>query len=223
MKLSISTAAIVLVITIAQLEANLTIKPPFSKDLYDVYINDSYWCSSDLELFRPNLTNANSLEYKYSIVSSNGGPYQVWTDPFRIDHHTGSLFINLKHRILKSNHYFMLKLVANSPTNRWETVVSVRVSPILGKQCGGGETVVKPVAKKLKLLFADSFDSYDFNRLFRANDDSGSEQVEEIRLSEDLLVGSFICYVLVRSNLDLKLIGPDSDTFRWVLLTLALI
>lgn len=89
-----------------------------------------------------------------------------------------------------------------------------------------------PVYARLKLLFADdSFQSYDFNKLYHSttneftNDDgkdddddddksSASQQEEAIYLSEDLLIGSFICYVLVQSNLDLKLVGPDSNTFR---------
>lgn len=205
---------------------------PFVKDFFEINVNDSLWCSTEVDLFHPNYTNSdNSLNFKLTVMSTAATTkdHTLLTfintdiDPlFTIDEKRGILRMNLRHKSLRLSNYFILKLTANESA---ETILAVKVDPTLAKLCS--TVAVADMKKqlsnqnngKLKLLFADTFDSYDFNRLFRgtADDNSsnnGNKKGEDIFLSEDLLVGSFICYVLVQSNLDVKLVGIDSDTFR---------
>lgn len=187
---------------------------------------------------------ADSLRFKFTIISSTPSIRDVSeqklaferlaTSIFRMDHHTGALTIDLNRAILNKNHYFVVKIIAfDELISRWQTVLVVRLNERLVKRCESARLEndstnsqnhpkqqenskkSKISYTKLKLLFADSFQSYDFNKIFQTDDDSERQLDEEaIYLSEDLLVGSFICYVLVQSNLDLKLVGPDSNTFK---------
>lgn len=205
---------------------------PFSKDFDEINLNESFVsCSSDFEIFRLN-SSTHNFNFKYSIISANkfnDGPHQAQTqtstfdlnDPFKLDTQTGNLYINIK---LTKNNYFILKLTASNQTSLIsEAILIVKIDEKLVKSCTSQTSQIEyarsPNTNKIKLLFADSLDSYDFSKLFRSNDDvaykkTSNSKPEEIYLNEDLLVGSFICYILVRSNLDLKLNGINSDIFR---------
>lgn len=207
----------------------------FTKDFYEIDVrNDSstIYCSTDLEIFSLEPNNNDQLKFKYTVLSSSKNnnnfgnrsseeEFGANNDPFNIDAQTGKLRLNLKHRSLKTANYFVVKMTAASAVDdrHWETMIGVRIDQSLASQCSTGSVITKKHAdvrnmSKLKLLFADSFDSYDFHRLFRADDVDDEQLDQEIYLSEDLHVDSFICYVLVQSSFDIKLVGPNSDTFK---------
>jgi hypothetical protein len=207
----------------------------FTKDFYEIDVrNDSstMFCSTDLEIFSLPSKNDENFNFKYTVLSSSKNnnnfgnrsseeEFAANNDPFSIDAHTGKLRLNLKHRSLKTANYFVVKMTAASAVDdrRWETMIGIGIDQSLASQCSTGSVITKKHAdvrnmSKLKLLFADSFDSYDFHRLFRADDVDDEQLDQEIYLSEDLHVDSFICYVLVQSSFDIKLVGPNSDTFK---------
>lgn len=230
---------------------------PFEKDFYEMNLNQSISScsssssSSDVEIFRPEKATF-TFRFKFNVISPSSPLTNSSNLIFRMDPVTGVLRMNLDQVFANTttnsnNRYFVLKLTAldQSNSNEWQTVLAVRISELLAKQCEEAaedrrvrdqhaassattrnrKRTNRPVTyAKLKLLFADSFQSYDFNQLYhhsrRTNDDSQQQnnvmtvEEEAIYLSEDLVKDSFICYVLVQSNLDIKLVGPDSATFK---------
>ena len=67
---------------------------------------------------------------------------------------------------------------------------------------------------KIKFLFADSILSYDFHNMWLDDDKNASSLIHTIYFPENILVDSFICYVLVKSNLGIEVKNNNDEMFK---------
>jgi len=65
---------------------------------------------------------------------------------------------------------------------------------------------------RIKFLFADAIFSYNLNSLF-VDDHPKQTQNHTTFVSANMLPGSFICFILVRSDLEIKMNGADTKKF----------
>jgi len=67
---------------------------------------------------------------------------------------------------------------------------------------------------KIKFLFADSILSYDFHNMWLDDDRNVSSRTHTVYFPENILVDSFICYVLVKSNLEIVVKNNNEAMFK---------
>ena len=137
----------------------------------------------------------------YSLEKSDAGE-------FYISNASNSVVLNPDGLMLD---FYKLKLFSERNSSRSETLLEVKINSKNKKVCTR-ETNNIAKKSKIKFLFADSILSYDFHNMWL--DEEVSSNVFTVNFAENILVDSFICYVLVKSNSEVDVNGNDEAMFR---------
>ena len=150
-----------------------------------------------IQIYKPNSRNNPVMpRLKYNLESSSSA--------FNLNEDTGEIILNPIEQFEPLNE---LKLRIGNSTQ----LMRVKINK-LNLNCIKNET-----NQKIKLLLADSIFSYDFSDILNEKIDDfplSKEKTFTVALQESLMIDSFICYVLTKSNSNIQIDGNEKNMFR---------